>query len=75
MKTNVDSKFTAVNVILAIAGVIAIVCIVYSMVTDKTYPYLAIGLGLSAFANIFGCCVRKRLRGREDGSGEDRSIS
>ena len=36
MKKNVDSKFTAVNVILAIAGVIALVCIIISMVTDKT---------------------------------------
>lgn len=75
MKKKTDSKFIAVNVILAIAGVVAIGCIVYSMVTDKTYPYLAIGLGLSAFANIFGCIYRNRKRETEDGSCENRSFS
>ena len=75
MKKNVDSKNMGVNVILAIAGVVALVCIIISMVTDKTYPYLAIGLGLSAFANIFGCIYRSRKRDKEDGSCENRSVS
>ena len=75
MKKNVDSKNIGVNVILAIAGVVALVCIIISMVTDKTYPYLAIGLGLSAFANIFGCIYRNRKRDLEDGSSENRSVS
>lgn len=75
MKKNVDSKFMAVNVILAIIGLTALVCIVYSMVTDKTYPYLAIGLGLAAFSNIFGCVYRNRKREKEDGSCENRSVS
>ena len=75
MKKNVDSKNIGVNVILAIAGVVALVCIIISMVTDKTYPYLAIGLGLSAFANLFGCIYRNRKRDKEDGSCENRSVS
>ena len=75
MKKNVDSKSMAVNVILAILGIVALVCIVYSMVTDKTYPYLAIGLGLAAFSNIFGCIYRNRKREKEDGSCENRSVS
>lgn len=75
MKKNDDSKFMAVNVILAILGIAALVCIVYSMVTDKTYPYLAIGLGLAAFSNIFGCIYRNRKREIEDGSCENRNVS
>lgn len=75
MKKNVDLKNMAVNVILAIAGVAALVCIVITMVTDKTYPYLAIGLGLAAFANLFGCIYRNRKRDIEDGSCENRSVS
>ncbi|MCR5340844.1 MAG: hypothetical protein K6E60_05790 [Saccharofermentans sp.] len=75
MKKNYDSKFMAVNVILAILGIAALVCIVYSMVTDKTYPYLAIGLGLAAFSNIFGCIYRNGKREIEDGSCENRSVS
>lgn len=75
MKKNVDLKNIAVNVILAIVGVIALLCIIYSMVTDRTSPYLAIGLGLSAFANIFGCIYRNRKREIEDGSCENRSVS
>ena len=45
------------------------------MVKDVTYPYLAIGLGLTAAANIINCYSIKKMKEEENGSAEDRSIS
>ena len=68
MKTKDDAKIIAVNVILAIAGVISIICIGISMRTGETTPYLAIALALSGLSNLLGCLIRQRMRGKEDGS-------
>ena len=72
---NERGAFIAVNVIMALMGLAAIVLIIISMVTDKVTPYLAISLCLSGFANIFGCIYRNRKREKEDGSCENRNIS
>ena len=52
----------AARIILALA---AITCIIISMVTDKTTPYLAIGLGLTAIANLINCCSIKKMKEEE----------
>ena len=72
---NERGAFIAVNVIMALMGLAAIILIIISMVTDKVTPYLAISLCLSGFANIFGCIYRNRKREKEDGSCENRNIS
>ena len=38
-----------------ILGIVALVTVVISMVTDKTTPYLAISLACSAIANFLNC--------------------
>ena len=75
MKINEKTTSVAVNVIIALMGVAALALVTYSMVTDKVTPYLAMSLGLSGFANIFGCIYRNRKREKEDGSCENRNIS
>ena len=71
MKNTKTVILTATRIVLALA---AIACIIVSMVTDKTTPYLAIGLGLTAIANISGCIAASK-KGKKDGSAEDRSFS
>ena len=64
-----------VRIVLALA---AVALIITSMVTDKTTPYLAIGLSLLAISNIINWSSkdgRKRLRGDCNGSAEDRGVS
>ena len=75
MKRNEKTTSVAVNVIIALMGVAALALVIYSMVTDKVTPYLAMSLGLSGFANLFGCIYRNRKREDEDGSCENRSVS
>lgn len=74
MRNNERTKIIVIRVIMALMGLAAIVFVVISMVTDKVTPYLAISLGLSATANIFGC-IYKRKRDLKDGSCENRSVS
>jgi len=75
MKKCERTKSIAVHVIMALMGLAAIVFVIISMVTDKVTPYLAISLGLSSSANIFGCIYKNRKRDREDGSCENRDVS
>ena len=75
MKRNERTTSVAVHVIMALMGLAAIAFVIISMVTDKVTPYLAISLGLSGFANIFGCIYKNRRREEEDGSCENRSVS
>ena len=72
MKNTKKTIAMAVRIILALAG---ITCIIISMVMDKTYPYLAFGLGLTAAANLINCYSIKKMKEEENGSAEDRSIS
>lgn len=74
MRKNEKAILFAVRVIMALMGLAAIVFVIISMVTDKVTPYLAISLGLSASANIFGC-IYNRKRVLKDGSCENRSVS
>lgn len=72
MKNTKKTIATAVRIVLALA---AITCIIISMVKDVTYPYLAIGLGLTAIANVINCYSIKKMKEEKDGSAEDRCIS
>ena len=72
MKNTKKTIAMAVRIILALAG---ITCIILSMIKDVTYPYLAIGLGLTAAANFINCYSIKKMKEEENGSAEDRSIS
>ena len=75
MKRNERTTSVIVHVIMALMGLAAIAFVIISMVTDKVTPYLAISLGLSGFANIFGSIYKNRRREEEDGSCENRSVS
>ena len=73
-----NTKITASAVIRIILALASIGFIITSMVTDKTTPYLAIGLSLLAISNIINWSSkdgRKRLRGNCNGSAEDRCVS
>ncbi len=71
MKNTKKTIMTATRIVLSL---LAITFIIISMVTDKTTPYLAIGMGLTAICNISGCIAMNR-KGKENGSAEDRSFS
>ena len=71
MKSTKNVIWTVVRIVVSLA---AIAMIIISMVTDKTTPYLAIGMGLTALVNISGCIAQSK-KGKEDGSAENRSIS
>ena len=73
-----NTKITASAVIRIVLALASIAFIIISMVTDKTTPYLAIGLSLLAISNIINWSSkdgRKCLRGNCNGSAEDRNIS
>lgn len=73
-----NTKITASAVIRIVLALAAIAFIIVSMVTDKTTPYLAIGLSLLAISNIINWSSkdgRKSLRGNCNGSAEDRNVS
>ena len=73
-----NTKITASAVIRIVLALAAIAFIIVSMVTDKTTPYLAIGLSLLAISNIINWSSkdgRKSLRGNCNGSTEDRNVS
>ena len=69
-----NTKKTIWTVVRIVVSLIAIAMIIISMVTDKTTPYLAIGMGLTALINITGCIAMSK-KGKEDGSAENRSLS
>ncbi len=75
MKKNVQITMVAIYVVMGLIGVAAIACLILSMVTGKTTPYLAMGLGLGAIGNTIGCVINLRKKGNNNGSGEDRNIS
>ena len=75
MKKNVSAATVATRVVLGLIGAAAIACIIISMVTGKVTPYLAMGLGLGAIGNTIGFVVNMKKRGKNNGSGQDRSIS
>ena len=73
-----NTKITASTVVRLVLALAAIGLIITSMVTDKTTPYLAIGLSLLAISNIITWSSKdgiKCLRGNCNGSAEDRDIS
>ena len=49
----------ALFIIRLVLGIAAIAFIITSMVTDKVTPYLAIGMSLTAIANIMNCSSKK----------------
>ena len=74
MKLEKRSKqeLVVVRISLAVAGII---CIILSMVTDQVTPYLALGMGFTAVANVINCRYLRSRKGSCYGSAEDRSIS
>ena len=46
-------------IVRLLLGIAAIAFIIVSIVTDKVTPYLAIGMSLTAIANIMNCKSRK----------------
>ena len=65
-------ELVVVRMVLALAG---ITCIIISMVTDQVTPYLAMGLGFTAVANMINCRYLLKKKGSDNGSAEDRNIS
>ena len=72
MKDTKKFFWTVVRIIVALA---AIGCIILSMYLDETWPFLPIGLGLTAVANIVNCCKIRKMRGNNNGSTENRCVS
>ena len=74
MKLEKRSKqeLVVVRISLAVAGII---CIIFSMVTDQVTPYLALGMGFTAVANVINCKYLSSRKGSCHGSAEDRNIS
>lgn len=73
-----NSKITVSAVLRIVLALAAIGFIITSMITDRTTPFLAIGLSLLAISNIINWSskdFRKRLRGNCNGSAEDRNVS
>ena len=75
MKKNVNVAMVMVYVVIGLIGAAAIACLIISIVTGKTTPYLAMGLGLGAVGNIMGLIINLMKKGKNNGSGKDRSIS
>ena len=75
MKKNVSVAMVAICVVIGLIGAGAIACLIISMVTGKTTPYLAMGLGLGAIGNTIGFVVNMKKKGQNNGSGKDGSIS
>ena len=72
MKNAKKTLMMAARIVLALGG---ITCIIISMLRDQTYPYLAIGLGLTAIANLVNCYSIRKMKEEKNGSAEDRCIS
>ena len=73
-----NSKITVSAVLRIVLALAAIGFIITSIITDRTTPFLAIGLSLLAISNIINWSskdFRKRLRGNCNGSAEDRNVS
>lgn len=72
MKDTKKIIWTVIRIVLATA---AIVCVILSMFKESTMPFLPLGLGLTAIANIINCKAIKESRGCKYGSAEDRDVS
>ena len=75
MKRNEKMTKVLIYVVMGLIGVSAITCMILSMVTGKTTPYLAMGLGLGVIGNAIGLAVNLNRKGSNNGSGKDRSFS
>ena len=72
LKKKDKQELVLIRMSLALAGII---CIIVSMVTDQVTPYLAMGLGFTAVANVINCKYLSSRKGSCHGSAEDRNIS
>lgn len=70
-----DTKKIFWTVLRVIVALVAIACIILSMYLDETMPFLPIGLGLTAIANVINCCKIRKMRGNNNGSTENRCVS
>ena len=60
---NMKNTLTILFIVRLLLGIAAIAFIIVSMVTDKVTPYLAIGMSLTAIANILNF---KSAKGRKN---------
>ncbi len=66
MKNNEKVTKVVTCVAMGLIGAAALACIIISMVTDKTTPYLAMGLGLGAIGNALGMMLNLRKKGKNN---------
>ncbi len=75
MKKNEKAVMVTVYVVIGLMGAAALTCIIISMITNQTTPYLTMGLGLVAVGNMIGLAVNLIKKGKNNGSGKDRNVS
>ena len=75
MKKNEKAVMVTVYVVIGLMGAAALTCIIISMITNQTTPYLTMGLGLVAVGNMIGLVVNFIKKGKNNGSGKDRNVS
>ena len=75
MKKNEKAVMVTVYVVIGLMGAAALTCIIISMITNQTMPYLTMGLGLGAVGNMIGLVVNFIKKGKNNGSGKDRNVS
>ena len=75
MKKNEKAVMVTIYVVIGLMGAAALTCIIISMITNQTMPYLTMGLGLGAVGNMIGLAVNLIKKGKNNGSGKDRNVS
>ena len=75
MKKNEKAVMVTIYVVIGLMGAAALTCIIISMITNQTMPYLTMGLGLGAVGNMIGLAVNFIKKGKNNGSGKDRNVS
>ena len=75
MKKNEKAVMVTIYVVIGLMGAAALTCIIISMITNQTTPYLTMGLGLGAVGNMIGLAVNLIKKGKNNGSGKDRNVS
>ena len=75
MKKNEKAVMVTIYVVIGLMGAAALTCIIISMITNQTTPYLTMGLSLGAVGNMIGLVVNFIKKGKNNGSGKDRNVS
>lgn len=75
MMKNNKTKDVVIYVILGLIGAAALACIIISMVTDRTTPFLGMGLALGCLGNAIGLVTVQKKKGYDNGSCKDGRVS